>query len=153
MKIYVDCSECRGSSRPDGRKCCEGGHADIYSGIYLTKREVRDIETFSKRRAEDFSESIWNHYLKRNIISLRFPCIFYEKRNGCSIHPVKPLMCEIFPFHIDPLTFSITLDYGYCQNIVRLEDGKVNQNIPTNHIIDTDKYTDKIKKWLDKFWS
>lgn len=67
--------------------------------VYLTESDLARIAKFLQMKASEFERRYV--YRTRNLLRLRMPrhtqCHFL-KENGCSIHPVKPTQCRIFPF-------------------------------------------------------
>jgi uncharacterized protein len=75
-------------------KCCEEK-----GFVYLTEEDIDRVAEFLAMPKEKF-ENLFI-YRTRNTRRLRTPrnaqCIFLRD-GGCSIHPVKPAQCRIFPF-------------------------------------------------------
>ncbi len=67
--------------------------------VYLTEADLVRIAEFLRMTPERFEQRYV--YRTRNLRRLRTPraaqCHFL-KEGGCSIHPVKPTQCRIFPF-------------------------------------------------------
>lgn len=89
------CSTC-------GGHCCTGE-----SGyIWVKRKEIEEISDFLDISVEKFAIM----YLKRvkhryTLLEYKreekndFACIFFDDQiKGCSIYPVRPLQCRIFPF-------------------------------------------------------
>jgi len=80
--------------QPGCTNCCEQkGY------VYLTESDLARIAKFLKMRAAEFERRFV--YRTRHLLRLRIPresqCHFLRE-GGCSIHPVKPTQCRIFPF-------------------------------------------------------
>ena len=73
--------------------CC------VQGWVYITESFIRNAAAFLKISAEDFEA----RYVVRSKYTLRLrkpkgaQCLFL-KEGGCSIHPVKPAQCKLFPF-------------------------------------------------------
>jgi Fe-S-cluster containining protein len=67
--------------------------------VYLTEADLLRIAKFVGMRVADFERRYV--YRTKNQLRLRSPrhtqCHFLRE-GGCSIHPVKPTQCRIFPF-------------------------------------------------------
>jgi len=78
-------------------KCCYGP-----GNVYFSKKELIQIKKFLK-----LDNQQWN-LLKKKIIyknknelyihKTHNKCYFLNKKNQCSIYPVRPLQCRSFPF-------------------------------------------------------
>ena len=80
--------------QPGCTKCCEQK-----GFVYFTERDIVRAAEFLSMPKEKFESRFI--YRTRNTRRLRTPqhgqCIFLGD-GGCSIHPVKPAQCHIFPF-------------------------------------------------------
>jgi Fe-S-cluster containining protein len=80
--------------QPGCTACCEQ-----QGFVYLTEADLKRVAAFLGMTSRKFE----NRYIyrTRNRMRLRIPrdasCHFL-KEGGCSIHPVKPTQCRIFPF-------------------------------------------------------
>jgi len=67
--------------------------------VYITEGDLTRIAKFLEMSASDFERRYV--YRTRHLLRLRTPrhtqCHFLRD-DGCSIHPVKPTQCRIFPF-------------------------------------------------------
>jgi Fe-S-cluster containining protein len=67
--------------------------------VYITEQDLVRIAKFIKMTAADFERCYV--YRTKHLLRLRMPrhtqCHFLLE-GGCSIHPVKPTQCRIFPF-------------------------------------------------------
>jgi len=67
--------------------------------VYITESDLVRIAAFLKLSAAEFERRFV--YRTRHLLRLRMPkhsqCHFLSE-DGCSIHPVKPVQCRIFPF-------------------------------------------------------
>lgn len=67
--------------------------------VYVTEGDLGRIAAFLKMTAAAFEKRFV--YRTRHLLRLRMPrhsqCHFLRE-GGCSIHPVKPTQCRIFPF-------------------------------------------------------
>mgnify|MGYP001417520070 CR=1 FL=1 len=80
--------------QPDCTKCCE-----VAGYVYLTEEDLRRAARHLGMSARAFECKYV--YRTRHLLRLRRPrgsqCHFLEK-GGCSIHPVKPVQCRVYPF-------------------------------------------------------
>jgi hypothetical protein len=80
--------------QPGCTKCCEQK-----GFVYLTERDIERAAEFLSMPGKKFENRFI--YRTKNTRRLRTPrngqCIFLRD-GGCSIHPVKPTQCRIFPF-------------------------------------------------------
>jgi len=67
--------------------------------VYVTPQDLSRIARFLKMTEAEFERRYV--YRTKSLLRLRVPrhsqCHFLRE-NGCSIHPVKPAQCRIFPF-------------------------------------------------------
>lgn len=67
--------------------------------VYITEGDLQRISSFLGMTAAEF-ERVYV-YRTKHLLRLRMPrhtqCHFLRE-DGCSIHPVKPVQCRIFPF-------------------------------------------------------
>lgn len=67
--------------------------------VYLTEADLRRAAEYLGLSPAEFEEKYV--YRTRHLLRLRIPkhggCHFLE-RGGCSIHPVKPSQCRLYPF-------------------------------------------------------
>lgn len=75
-------------------KCC-----DREGFVYLTPSDLKRAATYIGMSAREFEKR--HVYRTRHLLRLRKPrnrqCVFLTAE-GCSIHPVKPTQCRLFPF-------------------------------------------------------
>jgi Fe-S-cluster containining protein len=80
--------------QPGCTKCCEQK-----GFVYLTEADLTRIAGFLGMAPADFERRYV--FRTRHLLRLRMPrhsqCHFLRE-DGCSIHPVKPTQCRIFPF-------------------------------------------------------
>lgn len=83
--------------------------------IYLTKKDVDKISRRSKMKPENFVDTLYEYdeccvkvedsgrkvVLDLPVMKSREDtlCVFYN--NGCSIYPVRPNACRLFPFRVE----------------------------------------------------
>ena len=76
-------------------ECCYG-----VGGIFMEADEQKRIAEYLDLKLEDF---LAGYTEKRNgriyagVGSDNF-CIFFKNKKGCTIHPVKPARCELWPY-------------------------------------------------------
>jgi uncharacterized protein len=80
--------------QPGCTRCCE-----VTGYVYLTENDLKRAAAYLGMSARSFEKKYI--YRTKNLLRLRKPrgsqCHFLEK-GGCSIHPVKPVQCRVFPF-------------------------------------------------------
>jgi len=90
-KKFGDCSTC-------GAHCCKE-----VKFIDITETDIERISKYLKISAKRFKQRythhnhLWKHATGTTKRSLKTPC-FFLKNNRCSIYPVRPEVCETFPF-------------------------------------------------------
>jgi Fe-S-cluster containining protein len=74
--------------------CC-----DQKGYVNLTESDIHNIAAFLNMEPSDFERAYIERkpYLRRLRTGRHQPCPFL-KDAGCSIHPVKPAQCRLFPF-------------------------------------------------------
>lgn len=86
-KQVFDCKMCG--------KCCKGK-----GGIYITNEEAHSISSFLGLDVDEFiklyCESIYGKV--RLVQGKDNYCIFYNTKEKCMIHKVKPYICKLWPF-------------------------------------------------------
>ncbi len=127
-KEKLGCNRCE--------KCC------IYRGdIRLTPINVCEISQFLNISIKEFLEQYTNklkgeepELVLRTRGELK-ECILYSRdKKGCSIHPVKPMQCVMFPL----VPENLKRDYFYNSNQCVIKDAKpisVNRWLNGNHHI------------------
>jgi hypothetical protein len=108
--------------------------------IYLTEKDVTAISKKTGKKASDIVDTLYDYdgcYVKikdngRQVI-LDLPvmkskvdttCIFY--REGCTIYPVRPIACRLFPFRVEEETSpsgDILLNISYNPTCPGMEKG------------------------------
>ena len=73
--------------------CCKG-----YGGTYLTAEDIKAISCYIGSNPEIFLDRYCSLSGTKPLLAQRSDgyCIFWDKI--CTIHPVKPRMCRIWPF-------------------------------------------------------
>lgn len=87
MKVF-ECKKCGA--------CCQGE-----GGIFVLGDEIERIARFLGITAESFL-STWCHLRnRRHYINTGADgcCAFYDRERQCTIHPVKPGPCSLWPFY------------------------------------------------------
>jgi len=86
------CEECEGN-------CCIGD-----SGyIWVTPKDIENISKFLEMDVEFFKNNFlikvgYKFSLKEKPYKNGFACIFFDKKKGCLIYPVRPMQCRSYPF-------------------------------------------------------
>ena len=75
--------------------CCKG-----FGGTYVSEQDIINISTFINADTEKFVDQYCDRSGSRYVLTLGKEgcCIFFDKTNQCTIHPVKPYMCKAWPF-------------------------------------------------------
>ena len=76
-------------------ECCYGE-----GGIFMEEEERKRIAEFLGLGLEDFLSEYTekrNGRIYAKVGADNF-CIFFQKGKGCTIHPVKPARCDLWPF-------------------------------------------------------
>ena len=80
--------------QPGCTKCC-----NVQGYVYITERDLKRMAKYVKMTAADFEAKYV--YRTVHLLRLRKPrgsqCHFLNE-SGCSIHPVNPVQCRLFPF-------------------------------------------------------
>jgi len=76
-------------------ECCNG-----FGGTYVTELDIINISTYIKHEPEKFASQYCDKSGSRYVLTLGSDgcCIFFDKKEQCTIHPVKPYMCKAWPF-------------------------------------------------------
>jgi len=86
--------EFRFQCQPGCINCC-----NIEGYVYITEDDLTRIAKFLDMTPADFEEKYV--YRTRHLLRLRKPrnsqCLFL-KEGGCTIHPVNPVQCRVFPY-------------------------------------------------------
>lgn len=87
------------------KECEKCGHCCKFSSGALVDNDIKSIAEFlgidEKTLIKDYLEEVEKFNTKRlrpKIIRGKLPygcCIFYDPKQGCKIHPVKPLECKV----------------------------------------------------------
>ena len=84
----------RFSCQPGCTRCCE-----TRGYVYVTERDVLRMAEYCGKGQAEFEREYIVRY--RHVLRLRKPrgaqCYFLRD-GGCSIHPVKPTQCRLYPF-------------------------------------------------------
>jgi hypothetical protein len=103
-------------------ECCKG-----YGGVFVNEQEIKHISRYLDIDSVSFLRDYCQWSGGRPLIrtSESGYCVFWDK--VCTIHPVKPRMCKIWPFIesilVDPANWDAihSVCPGVCKN-VSLED-------------------------------
>jgi Fe-S-cluster containining protein len=75
-------------------KCCE-----VHGFVYITEQDLSRMAEYAGLTKKAFESAYVLRF--RHILRLRKPrgsqCYFL-KEGGCSVHPVKPTQCRLYPF-------------------------------------------------------
>ncbi len=85
----------RFACQPGCTRCC-----DTPGSVYLTEQDLNNAANFTGMTPRAFEKRYV--YRTKNLRRLRKPpdkqCPFLEPGKGCTIHPVKPVQCRLFPY-------------------------------------------------------
>jgi Fe-S-cluster containining protein len=99
MKLNVNCRNCV-------NKCC----SQPYDWVYLTTNEISILEKASGVPEQDFVTKRKNSATGHVFRTLNLPCRFLNPDTGeCTVYESRPMVCQIFPFYLEPLTGDATL--------------------------------------------
>lgn len=93
-------------------ECCQG-QGGIVTGI----REQERIAAFFNLTVSQFVRKYLEIRNNKHCIKTRKDdyCIFFDPKDGCAIHPVKPDVCLAWPFFrgnlLDEYSFELAKDY------------------------------------------
>ena len=137
MRLSTSCESCV-------EKCCSQPH----DWVYLTEKEVKEIESKSGLNRADFVVQQKNHATGFVFNTLNLPCQFLDTATGkCSIYSARPLVCRIFPFYTEPLTGTAALLPVQCgDNLHFLEPA----SLQGWRLMD---FEQDIREWLIELWS
>ncbi len=81
-------------------KCRNCGKCEqlIAEGIWLQPDEILPLADELKLTKQDFIAQYC--FSQGDKVVLKTPCIFY-KENKCSVYPVRPIVCRLFPIDIN----------------------------------------------------
>jgi Fe-S-cluster containining protein len=94
--------------------CCKG-----YGGTYVTEKDIIAISDYINTDSESFIDKYCGLSGGRPVLAQGKDeyCVFWDKI--CTVHPVKPRMCRIWPFIesvlVDPANWEIMA--GSCPGI------------------------------------
>lgn len=74
-------------------------------GIWLQNNEVLPLARELKLTKKAF---IQRYCVVKDHITMKEPCVFH-KRKRCSIYPIRPMICRLFPIDIDSKTHKIKI--------------------------------------------
>ena len=86
--------------------CCKG-----YGGVFVNEQEIKHISRYLNIDSDSFLRNYCQWSGGRPLIrtSESGYCVFWDK--VCTIHPVKPRMCKIWPFIdsllVDPANWDV----------------------------------------------
>jgi len=101
-------------------QCCQG-----QGGIVVTNEEQQAIANFLNLTVGEFRNRYIYTRADKDFIRTneqRF-CIFFKKSSGCLIHPVKPKVCQAWPFFrgnlVDKTSWEMAKEYcpGICHDV------------------------------------
>lgn len=75
--------------------CCKG-----FGGTYVTQKDIKKICAYSDINPDTFISRYCDKSGSRYVLTRGDDgfCVFFENREQCTIHPVKPYMCRAWPF-------------------------------------------------------
>ncbi|MDA3790490.1 MAG: YkgJ family cysteine cluster protein [Desulfobacula sp.] len=117
--------------------CCNG-----FGGTYVTKLDIINISRYICFDPEKFITRYCDPSGSRHVLTLGKDgfCIFFDKTDQCTIHPVKPYMCKAWPF------IQTIIDHPENWNAMANSCPGMKKNIPYK---DLQKIVAKEKEKLD----
>jgi len=91
LKLAGDCNKCGNCCRYSSGFLVEGDIKNIADFLGITEKEL-------KEKFLEEGEKFNTKKLRPKILKKGKPygeCIFYQEKEGCTIHPVKPLHCKV----------------------------------------------------------
>ena len=137
LKISTDCASCMD-------KCC----SQPYDWVYLSETEVSTLVQKTGRPESDFTVQQSNPATGAAFKVLNLPCTFFDERSGkCTVHEVRPLICELFPFYPDPMTGQAMFYPAQCGPLLQIHplDSEVGWNLA--------RYETDIQNWIRAIWA
>lgn len=96
-------------------KCCEGK-----GGIVVSLKEQEKIANFLQIPLERFQRDFLEELNNKSHLKIKDNfCVFFKPTKGCTIHPVKPKVCQAWPFFRGNLVDNVALSLAqeYCPGI------------------------------------
>lgn len=105
--------------------CCTG-----FGGTYVTQQDILNISAYINFNPETFADRYCDPSGSRKVLTLGKDgcCIFFDKKDQCTIHPVKPYMCKAWPF-IQPVIL-----YPENWNVMANSCPGMKKDIPHHHL-------------------
>lgn len=104
LKLTINCRNCE-------NKCC----SEPYDWVYLTSKEICLLEKASGVSERNFVTIRKNNTTGHIFKTLNLPCQFLNPNTGeCTVYESRPIVCQIFPFYLEPLTGDATLLPAQC---------------------------------------
>ncbi|MFY9620649.1 MAG: YkgJ family cysteine cluster protein [Pyrinomonadaceae bacterium] len=136
LTIKISCDSC-----PD--KCC----SQPYDWVYLTSREISQLEAASGFPREKFVVRQKNSSTGHEFRILNLPCPFFEAQTGlCTVYDSRPLGCRLFPFYLDPLTGDATFHPASCGEQLSFPSPNTKEGWCLRDL------EGSAREWLTEFW-
>jgi Fe-S-cluster containining protein len=84
----------RFACQPGCTKCCE-----VHGFVYITENDLKNIAGHLGMTPKAFEKAYVVRF--KHLLRLRKPRVgqcHFLKGGGCSVHPVKPVQCRLYPF-------------------------------------------------------
>jgi Fe-S-cluster containining protein len=78
--------------------------------VFLTRDEILRLKSASGLPEDEFVSIRCNPNTSQVFRTLNLPCRFLDSKTGrCNVYDSRPLVCQLFPFYLEPLTGHATL--------------------------------------------
>lgn len=106
--------------------CCKG-----YGGTYVTQKNINEIAAYINFDPDKFISTYCDKSGSKYVLTLGSDgyCIFFNKTEQCTIHPVKPYMCRAWPF------IQSIIDYPENWNIMANSCPGMTKEIPHKNLV------------------
>jgi Fe-S-cluster containining protein len=112
LRLSTDCRSCV-------HKCC----SQPYDWVFLTRDEILKLKSASGLSENEFVSIRSNPSTSLVFRTLNLPCRFLDTKTGqCNVYDSRPLVCQLFPFYLEPLTGHATLLPVQCGPNLRILD-------------------------------
>jgi Fe-S-cluster containining protein len=118
--------------------------------VFLTRDEISKLELASGLPEHEFVATRRNANTKHVFRTLNLPCRFLDAQTGrCNVYDSRPLVCQLFPFYLEPLTGHATLLPVQCGSNLRVIDSSSNTDVGWR----LKDFEQTATKWLADLWT
>ena len=137
LKVSTNCAACKD-------KCC----SQPYDWVYLTEGEISRLAERTRKPESSFTIQQSNPATGIVFKVLNLPCPFFDESSGkCTVHDVRPLICELFPFYPDPMTGNAMFYPAQCGPNLQLHP------LNSKEGWDLTRYEGDILNWVRAIWN